>query len=252
MKYLSASSLSVGLISILVTLSALIGFYQYEFTLIEYLTILFFYFMYSGIGIGMMFHRYWTHRSFEFKNPLIKWLFTYFGLVTGRGSILGWVHVHREHHMYSDTEKDPHIANMGFLKIFLPIFSDHGKNINKRLIKDLLTKEQININKYYVPIVFVLPLIIFLINPWLFYFTWAIPVFITNIVWNSFIYYGHYSAFGYRSYETNDKSINSWIFGLLIFGEGWHNNHHKYPNSITTKIKWWEFDFIGKLIILLK
>ena len=36
---------------------------------------------------------------------------------------------------------------------------------------------------------------------------------------------------GYRNYETTDDSRNLWWVGLLAFGEGWHNNHHAFPNS---------------------
>ena len=36
---------------------------------------------------------------------------------------------------------------------------------------------------------------------------------------------------GTRRYETKDDSKNSRIVALLTFGEGWHNNHHYYPNS---------------------
>jgi fatty-acid desaturase len=253
MKYLSASSLTVGIINIVVTLGAILGFFYFEFSAVEIATTIFFYFMYSAVGLGMMYHRFWTHRSFEFKHQSVKWLLTLFGVLTGRGSIIGWVHVHREHHAFSDTERDPHISNMSLLKIFVPMFSNHGETINKRLIKDLLTKEHLDINKYYVLIIATWVITLMMINPWLAYFIWFLPVFITNLVWNSFIYYGHSSKIGYQNYtETNDHSTNSWIYALLILGEGWHNNHHKYANKQTTKIKPWEVDPLYWLIRLVK
>lgn len=219
----------------------------------ELLTATLFYFLYSAVGLGMMYHRYWTHKSFEFKNKIVKWVFTLFGILTGRGSIIGWVHVHREHHAFSDTDKDPHIANMSLLKILVPMFSNHGEHINKRLVKDLLTKEQIDINKYYVLIVLGWVTLLAIINPWLAYFTWFLPVFITNLVWNSFIYYGHGTALGYQNFkETDDKSTNSWIYAFLILGEGWHNNHHKYASQPTTKVKAWELDPLHFLIKMVK
>ena len=243
MKYLAASPLTVGIINIIVTLGTIIGFFYFDFSVLEIATSTFFYAMYSAVGLGMMYHRFWTHRSFEFKHQSVKWLLTLFGLLTGRGSIIGWVHVHREHHAFSDTERDPHITNMSLLKIFVPMFSNHGEVINKRLIKDLLTKEHIDMNKYYVLIIATWVVALFLINPWLAYFTWFLPVFLTNIVWNSFIYYGHNTHIGYQNFtETNDTSTNSWVYSILILGEGWHNNHHKHPHKKTTKEKFWEID----------
>ena len=29
---------------------------------------------------------------------------------------------------------------------------------------------------------------------------------------------------------------------LLTFGEGWHNNHHAYPQSARHGLAWYEFD----------
>ena len=29
---------------------------------------------------------------------------------------------------------------------------------------------------------------------------------------------------------------------LLTFGEGWHNNHHAYPQSVRHGLVWYEFD----------
>lgn len=253
MKYLAASSFTVGIISIAATLGAIAGFFYFDFSILEIATTVFFYFMYSAVGLGMMYHRYWTHRSFEFRYRSIKWLLTLFGILTGRGSIIGWVHVHREHHAFSDTDRDPHISNMSLLKIFVPMFSNHGENINKRLVKDLLTKEQIDINKYYVLIIAIWVLGLAVINPWLAYFVWFLPVFITNLVWNSFIFFGHGSKIGYQNYtETEDNSTNNWIYSLLILGEGWHNNHHKYANKQTTKIKYWEIDPLYWFIRLVK
>jgi stearoyl-CoA desaturase (delta-9 desaturase) len=91
-----------------------------------------------------------------------------------------------------------------------------------------------------------------LINPWLAYFVWFLPVALTSVVWNSFIYYGHTTKFGYTNFETRDTSTNSWLFSILLWGEGWHNNHHNKASSYTTQEKWWEIDVIGYLITLVK
>jgi hypothetical protein len=36
---------------------------------------------------------------------------------------------------------------------------------------------------------------------------------------------------GSRRYLTGDDSRNTLLLALLSLGEGWHNNHHAYPNS---------------------
>ena len=48
--------------------------------------------------------------------------------------------------------------------------------------------------------------------------------------------------FGKRRYETRDQSRNNLLLSLLTFGEGWHNNHHRYQASVRQGFRWWEVD----------
>jgi stearoyl-CoA desaturase (delta-9 desaturase) len=48
--------------------------------------------------------------------------------------------------------------------------------------------------------------------------------------------------FGYRNFKTEDNSRNNYLVALLVWGEGYQNNHHHAPNSATFSAKWWEID----------
>ena len=64
-------------------------------------------------------------------------------------------------------------------------------------------------------------------------------VFVWHITWsvNSLTH-----IFGYRTYNTNEGSRNNLFVTLLTFGEGWHNNHHRYQSSARQGFYWWEID----------
>jgi stearoyl-CoA desaturase (delta-9 desaturase) len=47
---------------------------------------------------------------------------------------------------------------------------------------------------------------------------------------------------GSRRFETGDQSRNNALLSLFTLGEGWHNNHHYYPNSVRQGFYWWELD----------
>jgi fatty-acid desaturase len=47
---------------------------------------------------------------------------------------------------------------------------------------------------------------------------------------------------GYRTFDVEDNSRNLWWAALLTYGEGWHNNHHAYPNVAKAGWQWWEID----------
>ena len=47
---------------------------------------------------------------------------------------------------------------------------------------------------------------------------------------------------GRRAYETDDTSRNTLLVALATGGEGWHNNHHRYPWSARQGFRWWQID----------
>src|SRR4051794_25925873 len=61
----------------------------------------------SGLGVTVGFHRYFTHGSFKAKRPL-KIALGIAGSLSLEMSVLDWVATHRKHHKFSDKDGDPH------------------------------------------------------------------------------------------------------------------------------------------------
>jgi stearoyl-CoA desaturase (delta-9 desaturase) len=57
---------------------------------------------------------------------------------------------------------------------------------------------------------------------------------------------------GSRPFCGDDESRNNPIVGVLAMGEGWHNNHHAFPNSARHGLWWWQLDFSYLIIRLLE
>ena len=79
------------------------------------------------------------------------------------------------------------------------------------------------------------------------------------LVWGFFIstvvcYHATYSInsfahrFGRQRFDTGDDSRNNLWLALLTLGEGWHNNHHRYPASARQGFFWWEIDITYYLL----
>jgi stearoyl-CoA desaturase (delta-9 desaturase) len=250
MNYLAASSNTVSLIQLTSIILSVFGFFYFEISLTNFLLILFGYFLYSGIGISMTMHRYWSHRSFEFRSNILKWICTFFAIIAGRGSPIGWVYVHRMHHRFSDTLKDPHDPETVGWKIFFPNLIKYGKDIDRKMIKDLFNKEQLYINRYYLSFILIWSFLLISIDIKLFYFFYVIPVSLTFIGLDLFVLLTH--KYGYRNFNTKDNSKNNWFISLILWGEGWHNNHHNNSHKYSTKEKWWEIDLLGTIINIIK
>ena len=67
------------------------------------------YYLIVTIGITYGYHRYFSHQEFA-TNSVGEVVMLYCGLLCGCRSPLGWVGVHRMHHAFADTPKDPHSA----------------------------------------------------------------------------------------------------------------------------------------------
>lgn len=51
---------------------------------------------------------------------------------------------------------------------------------------------------------------------------------------------GH--VWGKKRFKTADDSRNNTLLALLTLGEGWHNNHHRFPAAARQGFYWWQID----------
>ncbi|HEY9177213.1 MAG TPA: fatty acid desaturase, partial [Flavipsychrobacter sp.] len=57
--------------------------------------------------------------------------------------------------------------------------------------------------------------------------------------------------FGYKNFILKNTSENLFFIDVLMLGESYHNNHHKYPSSVNFGVRWHEIDPIYPIILLL-
>lgn len=108
---------------------------------------LFVYFLTGAIGMSGTYHRLLSHKSY---NPPKWW--EYFGSICGTiggtGSTLSWVATHREHHRFTETERDPHSPyhhNVWWVQFFSMFHK-----VNLKYAPDLLrSKFHIAIHTHY-------------------------------------------------------------------------------------------------------
>jgi fatty-acid desaturase len=77
----------------------------------------------------------------------------------------------------------------------------------------------------------------------------ALVVLIKNYL-NSKLHGASKTLGNYRTQKLEDESNNNLFWGYFAF-DGWHQNHHKMPNSWYLGRKWWEIDVPGIIIALL-
>jgi fatty-acid desaturase len=195
----------------------------------------------NPLGIAIVYHRYWSHKSFEFRNTILKYVCTLPSLVSGTGSILGWVGIHREHHSHSDTEQDPHPASKGYIPLITMCSYEYTPNAKK--VVDLLRDNFIvKTHTYYFafPLVYAFLCFIFFGIEGL-VFGFCMPAALNLLTQNTTNYINHLQ-------EDKYGPTNVWWINLFNFGDGWHKNHHDNPRSYTTSNKWYQIDPAGIVI----
>lgn len=244
------------------TLVAIVWSWQYGFMGWTHLALLLGGWALTAQGITIGFHRLLTHRSFETYSG-VRMFWMALGALSVEGSPLTWCAVHRRHHELSDQVGDPHSPHLhgeglwnslrGFWYSHTGwLFTGYWSHPDKeRYIPDLMAEPMLVMvdRLYYLWVLMSLglPALIAgcILQTWqgaLLGLFWGglVRIFLTHHVTWSINSICH--LFGQREFESSDDSRNNWLFGILSFGEGWHNNHHAFPTSARHGLHWWQLD----------
>ena len=208
-------------------------------------------------------HRYAAHQMFDMSKSWEKVFFVISFITQGSSYLSPYAYgiLHRMHHAYADTVKDPHspkydsnlFAMMWRTKvIYSNIF--HGRvKIEERFKKgvpELLSFERFAdklATRFFWMVGYTAFYIFFASEWWMYLF---LPMhFVMGPLHGAIInWFAH--KYGYINFKVNDTSKNLLPFDFLMLGESYHNNHHKYGSRPNFGIRWFEFDPVYPIIRL--
>ena len=207
-------------------------------------------------AITGFYHRYFSHRTFK-TSRAAQFAFAVIGAAAVQRGPIWWAAHHRHHHAHSDRPEDVHSPSQrGFLWSHMGWFLSRGHFApDLGRVRDLLRYPELRwLDRFDILVPFALALGLLLLGHGL---AVAHPGLGTSggqmLVWGFFVstvacYHGTYTinslchVWGRRRYATGDESRNNFWLALLTLGEGWHNNHHRYPMSARQGFYWWEVD----------
>jgi stearoyl-CoA desaturase (delta-9 desaturase) len=221
-----------------------------------------------AFGTTIGFHRYFTHRGFETRKPVEATL-AILGCMTMQGPLTQWVTDHRKHHAFSDQPGDPHSPHaghpegvLGAMRGFVHahvgwLFSNLGMEQGREYGRDLYDNKLVRaIDRMYLLWVILTLGLPFLLG---YLIGGSVQAGVEGLVWGGLIRifaYQHATfsvnsichMFGSQDYRSRDEARNNRLVAALVFGEGWHNNHHAFPASARHGLDKGQFDVSWWLI----
>jgi stearoyl-CoA desaturase (delta-9 desaturase) len=220
------------------------------------LAIAVFLYIIRAFGITAGFHRYFAHRSYK-TSRFFQFVLAFIATSAGQMGPLWWAGHHRIHHRRSDKEGDIHSPVIdGFFKSHIGwILQKENRETNFEVIADFAKYPELRfLNRFYLLPPLFLALGLFVLGMFLeSYFPSLKTSGLQLLAWGFFVstvalYHATFfinslaHTWGTRRFETDDASRNNLFLALITLGEGWHNNHHRYPHSTRQGFLPWEVD----------
>jgi stearoyl-CoA desaturase (delta-9 desaturase) len=207
-------------------------------------------------GITGVYHRYFSHRSYK-TSRWFQFVLAFVGATSAQKGPMWWASHHRHHHQHSDTEEDihpPRVYGLWWAHVGW-VLSTQFVETRWELVKDLARFPEIRLlDKYHIipPLLLLGALWILGIACEAYYpqlgtsgsqlIVWGFCISTTLLYHGTFCINSLAHLMGRPRFKTGDDSKNSLILAIITLGEGWHNNHHRYPGSERQGFYWWEID----------
>jgi stearoyl-CoA desaturase (delta-9 desaturase) len=209
-----------------------------------------------AFGITGFYHRCFSHRSFRVPRA-VQLGGAILGAAAAQRGPLWWVAHHRVHHRFTDRPGDPHspVVNSFAYSHVLWIFDPKNAQTDLNRVKDLAGFPELRLLdrfQHLVPAVLAVGMLalgsaMHHVDPRLGtsgsqMLVWGFVIPTVVLYHATFAVNSLAHRFGRRRFDTPDDSRNNWLISLLVLGEGWHNNHHRFPNSARQGIGSFEVD----------
>lgn len=230
----------------LLGLAALIYFHMLNWHTVIFTAI---YTFLGGLSITAGYHRLFSHQTYKAK-PIVRLIFALIGASQFEGSVIEWSTDHRNHHRYSETEKDPYSITKGFWHAHMGwlIYLDPSKR-DLSNVKDLLADPMlVFMDKHFVKIAILMGFIFPMLFCGLLWGDWLGGLLLGGALrialnqQSTFCINSICHKFGSQKYSEELTARDNWVTALITTGEGYHNYHHQFPLDYRNGIKFYHYD----------
>lgn len=211
------------------------------------------------------YHRYASHRTFTMSKNWEKFFYIFSYITQGASymSPRAYAVMHRMHHAFTDTERDPHSPKfsknvydmmMKTNNVYLGIYKEKFK-VDEKFMKNVpdwptFDKFALTWTSSFFWSALYIAYYIYFATVWWMYLLLPIHILMGPVHGTIINWFAH--KYGYINFKVNNTSKNLLPLDVIMLGESYHNNHHKYPARINFGgIRWHEIDPVYPIIRLL-
>lgn len=208
-------------------------------------------------------HRYAAHGAFTMTKRWERFFFIVAYITQGSSylSPRAYAIMHRLHHAYTDTEKDPHSPSFSSniwsmmwrtRRFYLDIIKGRMK-VEDKFAKNLPEWPAFDrfANSLFSRIAWIAVYVaLFILYAHTFWLYLLLPIVITMGAFHGAVINWFAHKYGYINFKLKNTSMNLFFIDVLMLGEAYHNNHHRNPSNINFGHRWFEIDPIYPVIRL--
>jgi stearoyl-CoA desaturase (delta-9 desaturase) len=199
------------------------------------------------MAITVGYHRLYAHAAFK-AHPLLQFFILMFGAAAFEQSALRWASLHRTHHRFVDTEKDPYNIKRGFFYAHIGWIISGKPTVDFQNTADLQKNSLVMFqHKYYQRLALLVGLILplgigYLSGHILGAALLAMGARLALVHHSTFFINSFAHTFGTSDYDPDSSAKDNWFGAVLTNGEGYHNYHHRFPSDYRNGIRWHHWD----------
>ena len=206
-------------------------------------------------------HRYAAHGAFKMSKFWERAFFILSYITQGSSymSPRAYAIMHRMHHAYTDTEKDPHspsfskniLSMMWRTRNIYVSIVEGTMDVEPRFLKNLPDWPKFDrwanstLSRLLWAFAYLGFFIMFAHSAWVYL---LLPVVLCMGAFHGAVINWFAHKYGYKNFILKNTSENLFTVDLLMLGESYHNNHHKHPSSLNFGVRWHEVDPIYPVI----
>lgn len=186
--------------------------------------------LFNAVMVSAGLHRYFSHGSFKVSGFWHRFIALY-SVTLQYGSPYAWAVAHTTHHVFSDTDRDPHFVGPSYLLtkkyVNVPMVKTRFKRISGDPTLDF-------VHRHWLSLWLAWSVLMLTVSPTVFLYLYLLPMGSAHLAG---------AVHQIVSHRGGSPRTLPWMEWICPTGGEWlHGTHHDHPGRADFRTRWWHLD----------